>query len=164
MDTANRRKNYVIENHDVLIASEQRKTKQISKDLRITQEKNIRNARNENSRRQVRQGEDIYEDVKDSYVKHAVKGNLEEVEEDEREKVGQIGSKTKYYENNSAEDSPSGRSYLRVGKSLCGYATKRERWPGWLHLGNTCHELMLAMSFQYSTHRRLLWMVIIGRN
>ena len=34
-----------------------------------------------------RQGEDIYEDVKDSYVKHAVKGNLEEVEEDEREKV-----------------------------------------------------------------------------
>ena len=41
-----------LENYDVLIASEQRKTKQISKDLRITQEKNIRNARNENSRRQ----------------------------------------------------------------------------------------------------------------
>ena len=130
-----------LENYDVLIASEQ-KNKQISKDLRITQEKNIRNARNENSRRQVRQGEDIYEDVKDSYVKHAVKGNLEEVEEeDERENVGQIGSKTKYDENNSDKESQSGRSRPSSSRKIILAAMPRNVNDGLVglhNLGNTC--------------------------
>ena len=148
-----------LENYDVLIASEQRKTKQISKDLRITQEKNLRNARNENSRRQVRQGEDIYEDVKDSYVKHATKGNLEEVEEeDERENVGQIASKMKYDENNSDKESQSGRSRPSSSRKIIFAAMPRnERWPSWFTQSrkHVFHELMLAMSFQYCTYCRL---------
>ena len=64
------------ENYDRLIVSEKRKAKAISKDLRITQERKLRNARKNNTRKDVRKGTDIYENVKDEYTNTVIQKEI----------------------------------------------------------------------------------------